>query len=45
MRWESATLQELTQIIRNEDCPLAYKGLAEMELERRLLRYGLIYEL
>lgn len=37
MKWHKATLQQLQQIIRFEDCPLIYKCFAEAELERRLL--------
>ncbi|WP_281998724.1 hypothetical protein [Priestia flexa] len=45
MKWHAASLQELTQIIRNEDCPLVYKCFAETELENRLRKYGFVYEL
>ena len=36
MQWKEATLQQLLQIIRFEDCPLIFKCFAESELERRL---------
>lgn len=40
MKWHKATLHQLIQIIRFEDCPLAYKCFAEAELERRLMSNG-----
>lgn len=45
MKWHAATLRELTQIIRDEECPMAYKCLAEIEMERRLSQYEMVYEL
>lgn len=40
MNWQAATLQQLIQIIKHEDCPLPFKCFAEAELERRLIQNG-----
>lgn len=45
MNWQGATLGELAQIIRFESCPIPYKCYAEVELEKRLQEYGMVYEL
>lgn len=43
INFKEASLQQLQQIIRFEECPIIYKCFAESELKRRLERCGLAY--
>jgi hypothetical protein len=38
--YKKATLQQLAQIVRFEDCELPYKCVAESEIQRRALEHG-----
>ena len=39
--FKKATLAQLAQIMKEENCPLIYKGLAEWEMDKRILESGL----